>query len=110
MGTCGEAPQEIEADPLSGPRQPRAGGDDEDSRDARRGIREGLAVGELATKVEAAQEGEDLPERRAFSRADAFRQLEPGPVVEEQPRPLPSAGGRREQEDPAHPTPPPPSP
>ena len=77
MSTCAKRAQPRQVHQLVGAAQPLAGRDDEHAGEAGGRRREGLRVGELAAEVEAAEEREDLAERRARRPAHATGQVEP---------------------------------
>ena len=92
-------PQEPgQVDDLIGRDEPFARRDHDHARQAGRGPREGARVGQLAPEVQAAQEREDVTERRA-PLADFSRQGEGGLVAEQDAGPLAAGVRGREQED-----------
>jgi hypothetical protein len=79
--------------------EPGPRSDHEDPRDTRRGLGEGLGVGQLAPEVEAAHETEDLPEGGAFRRPKPSSEGKGGPGAEEERRAPAGTVRRGDQED-----------
>src|SRR6185503_1202909 len=96
-----EAPEPRQIDRLVGRAQAVGRRDDEHPGAAVRCGRERARVGQLAAKVEAAQEREDLAEWSARD-ADALGEVERRALAQHHLGAQPATVGGREQEDPAH--------
>ena len=79
--------------------QPLIGGDDLYAGHAGRWPREPLGVGQLATKVEAAEEAERFAQRHAGAGPEPLGQGKPAATAQEQLCALAAAVRRREQKD-----------
>ena len=87
-GELAEAPEVVGGDARVDGEQSAVGGDD---LDAVAGVTEARGVGELAAKVEATQETEDLADGRTARPTDAAREGKVRLVVQQHPCP-PAAG------------------
>ena len=93
MSTADQARRRARSTVSSGARSPSPGADDVHARQPLGGLPEGPRVGELAPEVQAADEAEQLAERRATG-PDLLGEGEGRPLAEEQSAPLtPQAGG-----------------
>ena len=97
----GEDPKIVGRDQGLRRQEAAAGGDDQDARAGGRRIGERRGISHLSPEIEAAQEGEKLPQRNPFV-PEPEGELETGLPAKDHLRPPPAAMGGGKKEDSAH--------